>query len=180
MKYKRKEGFIDMDFDGIDSFLEEMNDSEVELTEADEAAIVLAAIESECTPEEYQLVLENIHELEIYGIIPNAEIVTEAKKIVYKQTKQMNMSREKARAALRIAERKNTGAWKRYHAARQKMLEAREEIYKQHNAEATKTAKNVLSNARKKASSMKGQTVTGDMIYNKIRAKQKKINGKAS
>lgn len=166
-----------MEFDGMQEFLDEYNGEEVELDEADEAAIFMSGLQDECTNEEFQLVLENLHELEIYGLIPSAEVATEAKKIVYKQTKQMNMNREKARAALRIAEKKNTAAWKKYHKGRMMMLEARNEIYKQESAAATKSAKNSLSNARKKASSMKGNTVTGDMIYNKIGSRQQKING---
>lgn len=165
-----------MEFDGMQDFLDEYNESEVELDEADEAAILMDGLQDECTDEEFQLVLENLHELEIYGLIPSAEVAMEAKKIVYKQTKQMNMNRERARAALRIAEKKNTAAWKKYHKARMQMIEARNDIYKQHAAESTKVAKNTLSNARKKASSMKGNTVTGDMIYNKIGSRQQKIN----
>lgn len=165
-----------MEFDAMEAFLESYNEGEVEFTEADEAAIFLTALKSECTDEEYQFVLENAHELEIYGLIPSAEIATEAKKVAYKVTKQMNMNRETAKACLRSAERKNTAAWKKYHKGRMMMLEARNDIYKQEAAIGRKAAKNVLSNARKKASSMKGNTVTGEMIYNKIGAKQQKIN----
>lgn len=164
------------EFLGMDEFLAEMDESEVELSDADEAAILLDAIEAECTPEEWQKVLENLHELEIYGLIPSAEIATEAKKVVYKQTKQMNLNREQSKAALRIAERKNTAAWKQYRKHRDAMIEARNQIFKQHLAESKKVAKNVLKNGRKKASSMKNQTVTGEMLVNKIGARQNKVN----
>lgn len=169
-----------MEFGGLQEFLNEYNTTEVEFDAADEASIFLSALKSECSEDEWKLVLENMTELEIYGLIPNAEVATEAaKKVAYKVTKQMNMNRETAKAALRSAEKKQTAAWKRYHKARVMMLEARNDIYKQEAAVARKAAKATLSNARKKASAMKGNTVTGDMIYKKIGDRQGKITGKS-
>ena len=120
-----------MDMTGVKSFLDEMNADDVTLDKADESAILLAALEDTCTPEEFQLVMENLHELELYGLIESAEIATEAKKIVYKQTNQMNLIREQAKAALRLAKKANTASWKKYKRGREMMLEAREEIFKQ-------------------------------------------------
>ncbi len=170
-----------MSFNAMESFLEEYNTDEVEFDAADEASIFLESLKSECSDEEWNIILENMTELEIYGLIPNAEVATEAaKKVAYKVTKQMNLNRETAKAALRSAEKKQTAAWKKYHKARVAMLEARNAIYKQEAGVAKKAAKATLSNARKKASAMKGgNTVTGDMIYNKIGARQGKITGKS-
>lgn len=165
----------------LEDFLSEYNATDVEFDAADESAILLAGLQAECDEQEWATILEHMTELEIYGLIPNAEIAEEAaKKIAYKVTKQMNLNRETAKACLRSAERKNTAAWKRYHKARKAMLEARNEIYKQEGAVGRKAAKATLNNARKKASAMKnGNTVTGDMIYNKIGARQGKITGKS-
>lgn len=169
-----------MELDTMQEFLDGLNEDEVEFDAADEAAILLDGLEDECTDEEWNVILENMTELEIYGLIPNAEMATEAaKKVAYKVTKQMNLNRETAKAALRSAEKKNTAAWKKYHKARVAMLEARNDIYKQEAGVAKKAAKATLNNARKKASAMKGNTVTGDMIYNKIGARQGKITGKS-
>lgn len=165
----------------LEDFLSEYNATEVEFDAADESAILLSGIQAECDEQEWATILENLTELEIYGMIPNAEIAEEAaKKIAYKVTKQMNLNRETAKACLRSAEKKNTAAWRRYHKARGEMLKARNEIYVQEKAIGRKAAKETLNNARKKASAMKnGNTVTGDMIYNKIGARQGKITGKS-
>lgn len=170
-----------MEFGAMQDFMNEYNTTEVEFNAADEAAIFLDALHAECNEDEWNLVLENMTELEIYGLIPDAEAATEAaKKVAYKVTKQMNMNRETAKACLRSAERKQTAAWKKYHKARVQMIEARNMIYKQEAAVGKKAAKATLNNARKKASAMKGNTVTGDMIYNKIGARQGKITGKSA
>lgn len=162
-----------MEMTGVKNFLDEVNADSIELDKADESAILLTALEDACTPEEFQLVMEHLHELELYGLIESAEIATEAKKIVYKQTKQMNLDREQSKAALRLAKKANTASWKKYQRGRKMMLEAREEIFKQFGSKGKTEAKKVLSNSRKKASSMKGNTVTGKTISDKL---DKKIN----
>lgn len=165
-----------MDFNGIQDFLDEMGTENIQLDAADESAIFLEALQDACTPEEWQIIQENMHELELYGLIESAEIATEAKKIVYKQTKQMNLNREESKAALRIAEKANTADWKEYSKARKKMLAARDRIYAKHKTLAKSEAKRIVNGGKKKASSMKGNTVTGDIITNKIGAKSKQYN----
>lgn len=162
-----------MDMMGVKDFLDEMNADDVTLDKADESAILLTALEDACTPEEFQLVMENLHELELYGLIESAEIATEAKKIVYKQTKQMNLNREQSKAALRLAKKANTASWKKYQRGRAMMLEGREEIFKQFGSKGKTEAKKVLNNSKKKASSMKGNTVTGKTLDKNL---DKKIN----
>lgn len=162
-----------MEFEGIQEFLDEMNADDIQLDAADEAAVLLEALESTCTPDEWQLIQENLHELELYGLIPNAEVATEAKKIVYKQTKDMNLKREEAKAALRLEEKLNTADWKQYQKGRQMMLAAREKIYKKRHSAAKKICQDIVRNSGKKASSMKGKTVTGEMISRKIDSKSR-------
>lgn len=162
-----------MEFDGVQDFLDEMNADDLQLDAADEAAVLLEALESNCSTEEWQLIMENLHELELYGLIPNAEVATEAKKIVYKQTKDMNLKREEAKAALRLEEKLDTADWKEYSKARARMLKAREKIYKKRHSAAQKTAREIVRNSGKKASSMKGKTVTGELISQKIDKKSR-------
>lgn len=165
-----------MEIASIKDFLDEVNADSIELDKADESAILLTALEDECTPEEFQLVMENLHELELYGLIESASIATEAKKIVYKQTKQMNLDREQSKAALRLARKANTASWKAYQKGRKMMQEARDDIFKQFGSKAKSEAKKVLSNSKKKASSMKGNTVTGKTISDKLDKKINEIN----
>ena len=167
-----------MDMTGVKSFLDEMNADDVTFDKADESAVLLAALEDTCTPEEFQLVMDNLHELELYGLIESADIATEAKKIVYKQTNQMNLNREQSKAALRLAKKANTASWKKYQRGRTMMLEAREEIFKQFGSKGKSEAKKVISNSRKKASSMKGNTVTGKTISDNLDKKINEINKK--
>lgn len=157
-------------------FIDAMNAEDIQLDAADEAAILLEALSDTCTKEEMQLVMENASELELYGLIPSAEIVTEAKKIVYKQTKAMNLSREQSKAALRLAKKANTAAWKKYTRGRQMMLEARADIFKQFGGKAKTEAKKVISNSRKKATSMKGNTVTGQTLSDNLDKKVKEYS----
>lgn len=156
-------------------FLNEIPVEEVQLTPADESAIFLAALEDMCTPEEFKnIVLENATELELYGLIDDASIVTEAKKIMYKQTKQMDMNREQAKACIRMAKNANDSDWQKYHKGRSMMLESRENIYRKYGSRAKTEARKVLSDARRKASSMKTQV--GANITEKLDRKVAQVN----
>lgn len=157
-------------------FINDMNAEDIHFDAADEASILLEALSDSCTKEEMQLIMENMTELELYGLIPSAEIATEAKKIVYKQTKAMNLSREQSKAALRLAKKANTASWKKYNRGRQMMLEAREDIFKQFGGKAKTEAKKVLVNSRKKASAMKNSTVTGQTISDNLDKKVKEYS----
>jgi vacuolar-type H+-ATPase subunit H len=165
-----------MDTNGIMSFIDELNADDVTLTKADESAILLTALQDACTPEEYQLVMENMHELELYGLIDNADIVTEAKKIVYKQTREMNLNREQQKAAIRLARAANTASYKKYEKGRKMWKEAKAEICKQFGSKAKTEAKKVISNSRKKSSAMKSSTVTGKVISDKLDKKVNEMN----
>lgn len=156
-------------------FLNETPVDQVELTPADESAIFLAALEEMCTPEEFKtLVLESATELELYGLIDDASIVMEAKKIMYKQTKQMDMNREQAKACLRMAKNAGDAEWKKYHKGRSMMLESREVIYRKYGSRARSEARRVLSDARRKASSMKSPV--GTNITEKLDRKVALVN----
>lgn len=155
--------------DQVMNFLNEknINVDDITLDAADESAIFLAALEDACdTEEEFQLVMEAAVELALYGLIEDAEIATEAKKIVYKQTKQMNLNREQAKAALRLAKKANSPEYQRYKKHRMAMMEEREKIFAKFGPKAKTEAKKVINNAKKKASSM--NSVTGKTIVAKM------------
>ena len=153
---------------------ENINIDDIQLEAADEAAIFLAALQDVCTVEEYNTIVnESATELALFGLIDNAEIVTEAKKIVYKQTKQMNMNREQAKAALQLAKKANTPEWKQYKKHRQAMIAARNKIYEKFNSKAKTEAKKVLNNSKRKASAM--NSVTGKAIVEKMDKKIKEV-----
>ena len=158
----------------IMNYLSEDNVENIKLDAADESAIFLAALQDVCTPEEYeQLVMENTTELALYGLIENADIVTEAKKVVYKQTKEMNMNREQSKAALRLAKKADSAEWKLYQKHRQAMLEAKAKIYAKYGSKAKTEAKKVLQNSKRKASA--SNSVTGTTIVNKMDKKIKEM-----
>lgn len=156
---------------------ENIDVNSIQLDAADESAIFLAALQDVCTEEEYnQLVMENTTELALFGLIENADIVTEAKKIVYKQTKSMNINREESKACLRLAKKANDQLWKGYQKHRAKMIEFRDKIYDKYGSKGKTEAKRVLNNSRKKASaanSVTGKTITAKMDK-KIKEMEKK------
>lgn len=156
-----------MDFDGIQDFIDTMDIDDIELTKAEESAILLTALESVCTDDEFGVIMENLTELELYGLIESAEIATEAKKIVYKQTKEMNLNREQAKACILLAKKKRHPAWIKYHKGRLMMFEGRDECYRVFGNKGKNIAKQIVNNTKKKSSTM-GKTVTGNLINNKI------------
>lgn len=160
------------------NYLNEPNIEDLTLDAADESAIFLAALQDTCTPEEYeQIVVEGATELELYGLIENADAVTEATKIVkHKITKQENLNREQAKAALRLAKKANSAEWKQYSLHRAKMKEARAKIMQKYASKSKTEAKKVLQNSKRKASSM--NSVTGRSIQEKMDKKIKEMEKK--
>lgn len=160
------------------NYLNEPNIEDLTLDAADESAIFLAALQDTCTPEEYeQIVVEGATELELYGLIENADAVTEATKIVkHKITKQENLNREQSKAALRLAKKANSAEWKQYNLHRTKMKEARAKIMQKYASKSKTEAKKVLQNSKRKASSM--NSVTGRSIQEKMDKKIKEMEKK--
>lgn len=159
------------------NFLSEdsVNVDDIKLSPADESAIFLTALQDTCTEEEYnQLVMEGAAELALYGLIDDANIVTEAQKISYKVTKQMTFSREQKRAALRLARKADCNEWKLYHKYRTLMIEQREKIYAKFGSKAKTEAKRVIQNSKRKASSM--NSVNGKTITDKMDKKIKEMS----
>lgn len=157
---------------------ENCNPDDITLDHADESAIFLAALQDACTAEEYNdLVMENLTELELYGLIESAEVVTEGLKIIkHKVTKQENLNREQAKAAFRLARKANSSEWKKYKMHREKMIENREKIFQKFGFKAKSEAKRVLQGAKRKASSMPATSLTGKSITEKMDKKIAEIN----
>ena len=146
---------------------ENLNINDIKLDAADESAIFLAALQDVCTKEEYeQLVFESATELALFGLINNANIATEATKVVYKQTKAMNLNREQSKASLRLAKKADSPEWKLYKKHRTAMIAIREKIYEKFASKAKAEAKQVINNSKKKASAM--NSTTGKTIVAKM------------
>ena len=154
---------------------ENVNIDDLTLDAADESAVFLAALQDTCTPEEFNsLVMENLTELELYGLIDSAEVAQEGFKIVkHKITKQENLNREQAKAAFRLAKKANSPEWKAYTKARTKMKEARAKIFTKFASKSKSEARKVLQNSKRKASNM--PSVTGKTISDKIDKKIKEM-----
>ena len=157
-----------------ESMIDEIDVDDIELDAADESAIFLAAMMDACESEQEfnELVMENAVSLAMFGLIEDPEIVTEAKKIVYKQTKSMNLNREQSKAALRFAKKADSSDWKLYAKYRKAMKEARERIFAKWASKSKTEAKKVLANAGRKASSMP-KTEASDKLLEKIAQKNK-------
>lgn len=154
------------------------NPDDIVLDAADESAIFLAALQDTCTAEEYNdLVMENLTELELYGLIESAEVVTEGLKIIkHKVTKQENLNREQAKAAFRLARKADDSEMKKYNKHRKLMIESREKIFKKYGAKAKSEARRVIQGAKRKASSMPSTSTTGMSITEKMDKKINEIN----
>lgn len=171
----------------MNAFLEDNSGDislESSLTPELEGEIFLLAMEESCTPEEfYDIVIEGAVELEMYGLIPRSEMVSEIydteedmigteaakkynKKIIVKQSKDDVYNRILHRSALRLAKAANSADWKKYKKGRTMMLEAREEIYRKFGSKAAQVTKQAMRSSATKAATMgniKGASIVDKM-----------------
>lgn len=153
--------------DEMNELLTEVSPEEVTLDKADEAAIFLAALSEECTPEEYNKIAnESAVELELYGLIPSAQTAMESNRIVIKQTAQMNLNREESKAVLRLAAKANDAEYAKYRKFKHAMIESRNKLRQRYASKARTEAKRVIVNARRQASNM--SSGTGNSIVDKM------------
>lgn len=157
------ESFIDNDDDIIDLALE--------------TEILLAAIREECDSEEEfnQIVTEGATELELYGLIDNAEAVLEARKTIVRLNKADNLKKIEKRTAIRMAEKKNDALYKAYAKGRKLMIAARTKIYEKYGSKAKPIARKIVTNSRRKASLLKSDV--GKNISDKIDKVVDKVKG---
>lgn len=141
------------------------------------ASVLLAGIQEQCTPEEYeQIVQENANLWEIYGLIPDAQMVaTEAtKKVVAKYTKYSYLSAATKRAAFRLARAAGDPNYTKYVKYRDLMRQFREKVLDKWNSKATREAKRILRGAAATAGSVKD--ARGKQMEDKIDKALKQTN----
>ena len=147
----------------------------VELTQADESALVLSVIQSNSTPEEFeQIVTESAVDMECYGLIKSADAALEATKNIVRLNKFAGLSREEAKAELMLAKRANDPAYKLYKKYRKLMKDQKLKIHQKYGTRAKSEARKIIANSRHKAAAMK--TKNGNVIVSKIDAGLKKLD----
>lgn len=159
--------FFNIEEDGVVESVLDMEDADI-MTDALEAEIFLLALREECRDDaEFDsIVTECATELELMGLIPNAEIVTEARKNIVKLNKAATLASIEKRTAIRMAEKDNSQLYKLYAKARKLLLDAREKIYAKYGSKAKTVAKKIVANSRRKASAMNSDT--GSQIREKM------------
>ena len=143
----------------------------------DAASVLLAGILEQCTPEEYEsIVQENAHLWELYGLIPDADMVaTEAtKKVVAKYTKYSYLSAATKRAAFRLARAAGDPNYDKYIKYRNLMRQYREKVLDKWNSKASREAKRILRGAATTAGSV--NDARGKSMEDKIDKALKKTN----
>lgn len=154
--------------DAMMDYLTEPNLDDFHASPADESAIFLAAMQESCTAEEYQtLVMESATELELYGLINSADIATEAQKIVYKQTKQQQLTREQNRMVMRMGKRLDLPEYRRYKKFITLALQERNKLRQRLGSKAKQEVKRSMANSKRKASSM--NSANSDKLMQKIK-----------
>lgn len=140
------------------------------------AAVLLAGIQEQCTPEEFQdIVVENAHLWEIYGLFDADSVATEAtKKVVAKYTKYSYLSAATKRAAFRLARAAGDPNYEKYIKYRNLMRQYREKVLDKWNSKATREAKRILRGASATAGSVKD--ARGKQMEDKIDKALKKTN----
>lgn len=164
--------------DELINYINEEADVENVTLEGDtstESALFLSALKDECTAEEYEaLVNESAIEMELYGLIDSASIATEAQKNIVKLNNAAVFNRTEKRTAIRLAERANDQLFEKYAKFRKLMIEYRMKIYEKYGSKAKSEARRIISNSRRKASSMNSSS--GKTIVDKMDKQIKKFN----
>lgn len=141
---------------------------------ADRAMVIMAALKEECTPSEFESLMESARQLEIFDVIPNATTAMEAvEKRIAHYTKTSKLSQATKAACLRLAKAAGDPNYDKYRKYRILMFEAREKIYTKYESKATRVAKDILRGSKNSASSMKN--ATGKGISDKLDKTIKKI-----
>jgi len=137
------------------------------LTPADESAIFMEALRSQCTPEEFQeLAIESAYSLELYGLIQSADPAMESQKNIVRLNKLATISSVQKRTAIRMGQRKNDVDYKNYKKHRDLMIEARAKLFKKYASASKTEAKKIMMASKHKASTM--STPAGKSIANKM------------
>lgn len=160
---------------------------------ADRTAVFLAAMEEECTPEEFkELVLDQATALEAYGLIDDADAVRAAYGIVesgnasameaaYKNRKMKfvlsrgtQMTRAQKKAAMKLAKRNTDPNYEKYVTYRNKMIFYRQKVYDKWLSRGTREAKRLLKASAQTASTIRDSR--GRQMEDKIKESIKKAD----
>lgn len=144
-----------------------------------ESELVLTALMESCdTTEEFAaLIEEHAVEMELYQLIDNSEEACEAARNVVRLNKSAKFSAIEKRAAIRLAKKANDPLYTKYAKYRALWKDYREKIFDKYKAKATREAKTIIINARRKASGMSvdsGKSITDRMDREIERVKESK------
>lgn len=147
----------------------EISVDDASLSAADESMLFLSALRDECTEEEYNaLVTESAIEMELYGLIDTADIATEAQKNIVRLNKIANFNKIQKRTAIRLAANSKDQLFDKYSKFRKLMIAYRIKIYEKYGNKAKGEARKIITNSRRKASSISssaGKTITEKMDH---------------
>lgn len=142
-----------------------------------ESEIFMEALREECTPEEYNAIMEDSAvEMALYGLIDDADVAMEANRTIVKMSKQGSFNRIEKRAAIRLAQKAQDSLYEKYAKYRKLFIEFRDKIYQKYGTKAKTEAKKILQNSRRKATSM--PSAAGKSIVDKMDVSIKKASGK--
>lgn len=144
-----------------------------------ESEIVLTALMESCsTDEEFSELLEqHAVEMELFGIIDNSEEACEAARNIVRLNKSAKFSAIEKRAAIRLAKKADDPLYTKYAKYRALWKDFREKIFAKYRTKATREAKTIIVNARRKASGMSvdsGKSLTDRMDREIERVKESK------
>lgn len=145
------------------------------LSAAAEAAILMDTIRSECANEEeyVNFVTENAAEMQLYGLIPDADAALEATRIIKVENwKIKERDRLINRECIRIGYRRKDKNYALYKKYRNLMREYRAKLFARYKNEAKRNVLHAQQNARAKASTI--NTSTGKDLTNRINASMAK------
>ncbi len=145
------------------------------LSAAAEAAILMDTIRSECENEEeyVNFVTENAAEMQLYGLIPDADAALEATRIIKVENwKIKERDRLIHRECIRIGFRRKDKNYAMYKKYRDLMRQYRAKLFARYYNEAKRNVLHAQQNARAKASTI--NTSTGRDLTTRINASMAK------
>lgn len=141
------------------------------LSPAAEAAILLETLRSECASDEefVNLVTESAAEMQLYGLIPDADAALEATRVIKVENwKIKERDRLVKRECIRIGYRRKDKNYAMYKKYRDLMRQYRAKLFARYTNEAKRNVLHAQQNARAKASTI--NTSTGRELTSRINA----------
>ena len=145
------------------------------LSPAAEAAILMDTLRSECESEEEfaELITESAAEMQLYGLIPDADAALEATRVIRVENwKIKERDRLINRECIRIGFRRKDKNYFMYKKYRDLMRQYRAKLFARYKNEAKRNVLHAQQNARAKASTI--NTSTGKELTSRINASMSK------